>query len=454
MRRLTLLTFALVTACWSEAEFRAKCEAAGHCIAPEDAGVVNDAGAISDAGVMDAGVMDAGVMDAGVMDAGVMDAGAMDAGAMDAGAALDAGGFDAGPFPDGGLTWAAVAAELFNTTNTDSSLEVLAFPVPARAQALGGVLTPRGTVICIPFQGAVLEVFPDGGVTSILFDAGNATDLWQGGVLQPDGSVFGFPHSVPTKFPVAITSAGLTPLPQDLPGSSPLTEGGAITTEGDIIMMPAIYPAFSVWSAGVLSEVPVDAGVAPSSDAFFSGAVLRASGTSVLAVPRKATALWEVSATSATPVAPLSGYAGGLLLQNGDAVLMPVDGGLRPARVDTANRVTPVGPVTFGYFSAAWSTNGFGYAIQTVGTAGSYLTITRDGGVTESQLPANARLPDGGTAATNLVLSATSRFGLVAFPDGQLVSCPYADQSLIFLRPRGRRSVPSWVVLSPWLNKW
>ncbi|MBM4777924.1 MAG: hypothetical protein GQE15_09495 [Archangiaceae bacterium] len=443
MRRLTLLGFVLVTACWSEADFREKCEAAGNCIAPQDAG------ASSDAGVMDAGVMDAGAMDAGVMDAGVMDAGVMDAGVMDAGRTVDAGS----P-PDGGLTWAAVAAELFNTTNTDSSLEVLAFPVPADTKALGGVLTPRGTVICIPSQGQVLEVFPDGGVTSI-FDAGSTNDLWQGGVLQPDGSVFAFPHSVRPNVPAVITPTGLVPFAQQLPGSTPVTEGGVITTTGDIIMMPFSYPAFFVWRAvGVLSEVPVDAGVAPSSDSLFSGAVLRASGTTALAVPNTAASVWEVSATGATPLGPLSGYAGGLLLANGDALLMPFGGGARLARVDAFNGVTAVGPITLGYFSAAWSTNGFGYAIRTVRSAGLYLTIARDGSVTESTLPATARLPDGGTVATNLVLSATSRFGLVAFPDGRLVSCPYADNRLVFIVPNGRRTVPDWVVLSPWLNKW
>ena len=105
-------------------------------------------------------------------------------------------------------------------------------------------------------------------------------------------------------------------------------------------------------------------------------------------------------------------------------------------------------------FSAAWSTNGFGYAIRTNGAEGTYLTISKTAAVTETALPANASLPDGGLIATNIVLSTTSRYGLVAFPDGRLVSCPYADSRLVFIVPNGRRTVPDWVVLSPWLNKW
>ena len=133
---------------------------------------------------------------------------------------------------------------------------------------------------------------------------------------------------------------------------------------------------------------------------------------------------------------------------------MPSDQNRPIAVIFDNGAISSTGPSTRGYFSAAWSTNGFGYAIQTVAASGSYLSITKNGGVTESALPSSARLPDGSTVATNSVLSATSRFGLVAFPDGRLVSCPYADARLVFIVPNGRRTVPSWVMLSPWLNKW
>jgi hypothetical protein len=217
--------------------------------------------------------------------------------------------------------------------------------------------------------------------------------------------------------------------------------------------MPSNYSAFTVWKDGQLHTLPLDAGTAPSSDSWFSSAVLRASGTSALAVPRTAAAVWDVSATSATPLAQLSGYAGGLLLQSGHALLMPISTG-RIAQVNVSNSVTMTMPTTSGYYSAAWSTNGFGYAIQTLGTSGKYLTIAVTGTVTESSLPANATFPDGSTIPTDMVLSATSRFGLVAFPDGRLVSCPYRNATLVFLVPAGRRTVPLWVALSPWLNKW
>lgn len=425
MNRLRLALLMLAAACWSENDFRARCEAAGNCLAV-------DAGAVVDAGVVDAGVVDAGVVDAGVVDAGVV------------------------IVPDGGLSWPAVSAELFDTTNTDSGIEVLVFPVPMPSKSLGGILTPRGTVICIPATGHVLEVFADGGVSSIgFFDGGPNADLWQGGVLLPDGSLFAFPYGVHPPRPLRISSGGLATFAQQVSGRSPVTEGGVITVVGDVIMMPVGEAAFSVWSNATLSRVPVDGGVDATSVAFFSSAVLLGSGTTALAVPRRATAVWTVSANTATPVAPLTGYAGGLLLPSGDAVLMSVDPPAHPtARVGVDGGVSLSGPNTVGYYSAAWSTNGFGYAIQTQAFAGAYLTITRTGAVTESPLPVEGGLPDGGRVNLTSTMSTFSRFGLVAFPDGRLVSCPYSDEHLVFLVPNGRRTVPDWVVLSPWLNKW
>lgn len=452
MRLLALLSSGLLLgACWSEADFRQRCEAAQNCQPPvvSDAGSTADAGATNDAGTTDAGATDAGA-DAGTIDAGTTDAGSTDAGSTDAGF-TDAGA------NDGGLTWSAVATELFGTGNSNSTVDFFLIPVPGPTRALGGVLTQRGSVVCIPASGHVLEYQADGGVVSLgILDGGSGVDLWQGGVLLPDGTVLAFPHSEQLQQPLIISGATFSAVPETLPGFKPVTEGGVITLAGDVLIMPANADRFPVWSANGLglSTLPLDAGVAPSSNAFFSGALLRASGDRALAVPRTATAVWEVSAQSAQPVAALTGYAGGLLLRDGAALLMPLEPTRQAARVATDGGVSFVGPVTQGYFSAAWSTNGFGYALQTYGSAGKLLTISSAGVVTEAMLPANGTLPDGGSARLDLAVSSTSRFGLTAMPDGRLVSCPYAVDTMLVLRPRVQRTVPLWVMTSPWLDKW
>jgi hypothetical protein len=95
-----------------------------------------------------------------------------------------------------------------------------------------------------------------------------------------------------------------------------------------------------------------------------------------------------------------------------------------------------------GYFSAAWSTNGYAYAIQTDGPQGNVnvAIIDRAGVVTEVQT-------DGG-------LTQNSHYGLVTKPDGVIVGCPNLAPTVLYIVPHVRRTVSIDTMTSPWLNKW
>jgi hypothetical protein len=181
--------------------------------------------------------------------------------------------------------------------------------------------------------------------------------------------------------------------------------------------------------------------------------VLTESGRSALLVPRGASRLFEaIEATFPTPervvqrgTQAVTGYAGGLLLENGDALLtpaqsggvflrVPADGGA-PAPTTTTSRVA--------LFSATWSTNGFAYGLDVDGGSTQVAVIDRRGNVTWPTLPST----DGGFGPLSYV-------GLTAMSDGRLVSCGCRARSVLILTPRHRRTLPVEVMTSPWLNKW
>ncbi len=370
------------------------------------------------------------------------------------------------PTPDVGVDagvslrrWSDVAALLFDVPDAvDAGFDVSFVPARIAVSAIdggcsfaGGVLTAEGSVVCIPSSAnQVSEYLSDGGV-QLLSSLNLRGAGWRGGVLDDDGVVVGLPVEGAELFrvlrPASDGRRNYDLLPLGLGGGAAFT-GGALTTEGALV---AVGPrAVSFYRLGDGGLTQVSTGVVDGGS--YAGAVLSPSGRSVLLVPRTASTVLEASLRTfntsdrATPRGELSGYAGGVLLASGDALLIPAFPDVPFARVPAdggiATRV--VGPnARASFFSAAWSTNGYAYSVETDGGLGEVLVINRRGEVAFSRLPAT----DGG-------FFARSHLGLVGMPDGRLVSCGCQAPTLMVLTPRHKRVVPVEVMASPWLNKW
>ena len=115
------------------------------------------------------------------------------------GATGGGGGATGGGSPsDGGeLTWNDVATQLFAAppgldAGFDLAFVDAGFP---GGKWVGGVLTPSGDVICLPFQGGrALRISPSRNVTTIPLGQNGS---WQGGVLLADGGVLGIVYENP-----------------------------------------------------------------------------------------------------------------------------------------------------------------------------------------------------------------------------------------------------------------
>ncbi|MBL8919218.1 MAG: hypothetical protein JNJ54_10185 [Myxococcaceae bacterium] len=318
------------------------------------------------------------------------------------------------------------------------------------AHFVGSVLSAHGSVICIPANAEnLVEYQPDGSVRTV-GSVSSQLAKWEGGVLFSNGTV------VATQYQ-ANGFLTLTPtfVVDSLPGVAGVQfEGAVVTLSGTMVSAGLTGSGFATGQLGASAQFfPIDAG--PTTSNYFSGAVLLGDGASVLLVPRGANASWRVNASGASSrAAEVTGHSGGLLLENGDPLLIPTLDGRPFVRLLADGGVVESASTRGAFVSGAWSTNGFGYAIQTDGREGQYAIIDRDGGVTIqllSQLP--VRLPDGGVDLAASHIRSTTHYGLTALADGRLVSCPYQSPHLLVLTPANRRTLPLSVMTSPWLNK-
>jgi hypothetical protein len=446
MRRACLVL--LLCGCWSETAFRDRCVATGHCVV-DDAGV--GGGGVGGGGVGGGGVGGGGggVGGGGVggVGGGMGGAGGGFGGVCDGGA----GSFgDGGPawVDDGGVpTWTQVAADLFPLDGgTDSSFTISTITLPGFGEYIGGVLRPTGSVLCFPNHGAtnILEILPDGGLNYIPVP-NEGSEGWQGGVLLDDGTVIGIPYTNPSFLElkpddsVRLIDAGIVASGR----RSLYFEGAVVTRSGKILLAPLndFSPAIFDPKTGQLTNVQT---CLPNADLTYSGIVLRSDGESAVIVPRQADKLFLLTPTSITPFGSLYGYAGGLLLPNGSMLLSPSfknDFVVLSNTGSQTHKVLADGGTTFGYFSGAWSTNGFAYAFRT-DSGGSVITIIdRNGNVNEVPSPSAA-------------IGNATHFGFVGRPDGVIVGCPDQSADIVFITPNVRRTVNIRTMTSPFINKW
>ena len=431
-----VLTLALITlsGCWSEQTFRDQCVASGHCQITGDGGGPGGGGGGGATGGGGGATGGGGGATGG-------------GGGATGGGGGETGGGGGTPSDGGELTWAEVASELFAAPpGLDAGFD-LAFVDAGYpgGKWVGGVLTPSGDVICLPFQGGrALRISPTRNVTTISLGQNGS---WQGGVLLADGGVLGIVYENPNFVAIGGNTAALLDagLPRDGVMTTPYFEGGVITLSQKVLLSPRgdVFPG--VFDRATQLLTIYDAGI-PSSGNFganYGTPILLADGESAIIVPRRANQMIHLTPSGGFLVGPanLEGHSGGLLLLDGGALLMPYENAEFVVWDGVNANVTTPGIHT-GYYSGAWSTNGYGYALQAAFPAANIAIIDRDGFVTEVPLAT-----DGG-------IFQYSHYGLTTLPDGVIVGCPFESHDVLFIEPHERRNVDPRVMRSPWLNKW
>ena len=88
---------------------------------------------------------------------------------------------------------AAIPSDLFVLPNTRKT--TLFGSLSGAGKWFGGVLAPNGKIYGIPFDSdQILEIDPV-TQTTVLFGSLSGTSKWFGGVLAPNGKIYGIPYS-------------------------------------------------------------------------------------------------------------------------------------------------------------------------------------------------------------------------------------------------------------------
>lgn len=353
-----------------------------------------------------------------------------------------------GALPPTTVTWATVAADLFNTQNTDRSFTSTTLGLGHTGAFVAGLLLPGDDVLCVPALGQQF----DGGTAAMVLSPSGARRYvpirqqhLEGAVLLSNGTALMLPHHADAGFVALFPNGGThewNGLPPEL--GHPAFEGGVVTVSGKVLLAPSSGPDFATFdpqTATLRRFIGPGAG-----STLYKGAVLLADGETALLVPTNAGQAVLMSSTSVRPLTNVvSLHAGGVLLESGNVLLLPnnQNAPFVELPLDGGGPIVAVAPDggNGGFFSATWATNGFAYGFSTDSSgAAKVVTISRHGGVEVSTQDAGFFL--------------NSHFGLVARTDGILVACPYDSSSVVLISPAGKRVLSPEIMLSPWLNKW
>ncbi|WHL30579.1 hypothetical protein CrLKS4_g13 [Cylindrospermopsis phage Cr-LKS4] len=280
----------------------------------------------------------------------------------------------------------------------------------------GGVLAPNGRIYGMPYSGIpVLEITPLPGGGATVTTVGANFSGYHGGVLAPNGRIYGMPYS-------GIPVLEITPLPG---GGATVTtvganfsgyHGGVLAPNGRIYGMP--YSGIPVLE---ITPLPGGGATVTTVGANFSGyfgGVLAPNGR-IYGIPLSDRPVLEITplpgggATVTTVGANFSGYVGGVLAPNGRIYGMPYSGipvlEITPLPGGGAT-VTTVGANFSGYVGGVLAPNGRIYGMPYSGIP--VLEITP--------------LPGGGATVTTVGANFSGYVGGVLAPNGRIYGIPYS----------------------------
>ena len=120
----------------------------------------------------------------------------------------------------------------------------------------GGVLTPSGKVVMIPFNYRYIGIYdPVADTYTQGADTSTATGKWIGGVLTPSGKVVMIPHNYQY---IGIYDPVTNTYTQGADTSTATSKwaGGVLTPSGKVVMMPYHYQYIGTYNTGYVSKNP------------------------------------------------------------------------------------------------------------------------------------------------------------------------------------------------------
>lgn len=384
------------------------------------------------------------------------------------------GSCPSGPFPPWPImpTGAQFAAATSSWTSTGTaSATQFAGSYADVNKWFGGVLGPDGKVYGIPFHSSTILVIDpvSGTATRTTMGASIAGGIaqWAGGVLGPDGKIYAAPRSADTILvidPLAGTARTWAPTAINLADANKWT-GGVLGPNGKIYFIPENAADLLVVDpvAGTAVRSALGAAI-PTGNTKWSGAVLGPDGR-IYAIPRHASSILVIdpttgangglgSASLVTLGADLTGlnkWGGGALAPNGKIYGIPLD----------ASSILVIDPL------AGTATTWLPGGVSLSGTAkwgGGALAV--DGRI--YAVPRNSAdmlvIDPSGTGSgphgtvtrpqllTGLTAGTLRWVGAVAHPNGSVYGMPYSQTAILRITTPGSGAGSSDVLLSPFVN--
>jgi hypothetical protein len=345
-----------------------------------------------------------------------------------------------------GVAWANVGAAYWsgyqsciNATKDQSGSDSTATfgSLAGSSKWWGGVLAPNGFIYGVPFVStSVLKINPStNGATTFGSLAGSTK--WVGGVLAPNGFIYGIPFS-------STTVLKLNPSDDSTSTFGTVSNGpyysGVLAGNGCIYCVP--NNGTTVLKIDTSNDTVDEIGSLPATSSKWRGAVLGANGM-VYGIPGSSTTILKINPSndSISEFGSLSGtnkWVGGVLAPNGHIYGIPFDS-TQVLKIDTTSDT----PTVFGSLSGSnkWrggvlAPNGFIYGVPRDST--SILKID----------------PSGDTAGTfGSFPGASDWAGGILAPNGHLYCIPYSNTTVLRIEPDSASEFTDDVIQSAYFNK-
>lgn len=314
----------------------------------------------------------------------------------------------------------------------------------ASSRWVGGVLAPNGRIYGMPFNvETILEIDPEAG-TARTFGSFPGTNSYVGGVLGPDGFIYGIPlqaNRVLRIDPEAGTAELIGP---DLGGGAKFG-GGVVATNGLIYCMPA-----GARQVGVLDPVAETLTYIgpelPDTAHKYRGAVLSPSGL-VIGIPAAESRVLSVDPFSGEVrlfgdlMAGSRNWYGGVVTPDGRVLGLPLG-------ATTVLEIDPLAETVVEHDTGATLTSSTGASGALAPNGLVYLAPSRPPRVREldPSTLTSRELDDFGGGEGKWI-------GAVLGLNGRIYGIPWNSDAVLEIDPHASGVFPPWLPLSPWLDK-
>jgi hypothetical protein len=302
----------------------------------------------------------------------------------------------------------------------------------------GGVLAPNGYIYGIPFNStSILKINPATPGASTFGSLAGSTK-WHSGILAPNGYIYGLPYSSTSILKIDPSDDSTSTFGSVSNGPY---FGGVLAGNGCIYCVP--NNGTTVLKIDTSDDSVSEIGSLPATNSKWKGAVLGANGM-VYGIPGDSTTILKIdpSDDSMSTFGSLSGTAkwyGGVLAPNGHIYGIPF-GSTQVLKIDTSTDT----PSVFGSLSGSNKWRG-----GVLAPNGMIYGMPRD---STTILKIN---PGAGTAATFGSFSGTNKWaGGILAPNGDIYGIPTDSATVLEIDPDSAAAFSTEVIQSAYWNKW